>query len=191
MPGEYGPGQTLLRNVDGSINLNEPYGEISVAPGATPGQTFEAHLEADASISAAAPTPPNTFPVGQPAVLLSLPGIVLRAGSVIVRASTSIFIQNDDNTTEFGPVVQLQLWIDGVQQPFANSTLAPFWGSAALPMLLDALEIFGGVQRMFTVTAGAHTIELRWGVQGQTPAVSAGIFTASGFDHASLVVQEV
>ena len=36
MPGQYGPGQTLLRNIDGSVNLNEPYGEISVNVGGLP-----------------------------------------------------------------------------------------------------------------------------------------------------------
>lgn len=193
MPGTVHPGVKLY-NVDGSVVLSAT-GEVSAPGGGIAGSLYgEAHLEVDVVIAATSPaTPPNTFPAGQPAVLLSVGPVTTDGGPVLVRASTSVFIVNTDNVAEEEPFVQLQLWMDGAPLPNANATLAYSWNGGS-PTPIEAIEAFGGIERLFhgaqAIPAGAHTFELRWGVQGTAPGVSAGIFAADGsFDHASLIVR--
>jgi len=164
-----------------------PEGKFSTAS-PTPANTFVVQLSTDESIAAAVPTLPDTFPAGQPAVLLSLTE-TFRAGRTLVTGIFSMSLENNDPANEYEPRLVFFVYLDGAPLPLAHATLDMY--SPALPANLVALNAPGAIRTVIDdLEAGEHTFELRWGVQGKVPACTAYCWP-SEFDCATLQVQEI
>lgn len=145
-----------------------------------------AELLTDEQIDAVAPTAPFTFPAGQPVTLVSLPfnfgaGLTLLQMSFVGGLTANVAGETD-------PLLDLELFLDGIFQARADAIVA--WDSRGATSPLDALTATGHMLYQFTATAGPHTAELRWGVVGAVPNVSATCLAAAGINHASMVIQK-
>lgn len=151
------------------------------------GATYFMELETDETISAQAPTPPFTFPAGQPETLLTLSWTSV-TGRAILSASFNGALQWD--SAEIDPLLWLFLRLDGVD---IQGGIVALTDNAA-PSELQAITGESSFSSVRTVAPNVlHTLELRWGVLGGVPDVSAVCLALPGgnSNHATLMVQEV
>lgn len=154
----------------------------------TPSNLFIAKLSEDQTITVASPTAPLTFPAGQPVTLLSIER-VFRGGRTLITGIFSASLRNDDPDEEYEPRLIFMLYLDGAQIPLAQASIIIYSNPA--PANLQGINQPGAIETVIDdLEPGQHTIELRWGLQGQLPAVT-GFCWPSSYDCATLKVQEI
>ena len=158
-----------------------------------------ARLETDQTISVGPPTPPDTFPPGQPAVLLSKT-VTLGTTRVLITASFSVSVSgplDPQSANEWAPLLQLSLWCDGTEIPFARTTINPYAPTPDPgPPQLQSLNVGGSLAGIVDVPVGEHVFDLRWGLQGKVPNANAwclpeGTMLGGRYDHAVLRIEAI
>ncbi len=159
-----------------------------VGGGAAPASaltTYFDRLTTLKQINMAAGTP---FTYGAFETLFSFPVSGMSAGSYLIQSVVASYVFATD-ATENNPTLNVALFIDGVQQTDGSVSAIIAARSVTLATLLNGNGITLQVKN--SLTAGAHTFELKWRLLGSAPHLGAACDPTAGDNQATISIIKV